>query len=457
MPRFTLLTGATLALLILAGCTGTPTRTESPVTLPATFSAGGEQPPTDRWWHDFDDPGLSRVIEQALGGNLSLRAAWARLDQARAVARREGAARWPTLDGRAEISRPTGSNATEQRLLGLAAAYEVDLWGRIGSTAEAAALDADASAADLQAAAISLSAEVATTWYQLVEQRAQLALLEEQQRTNRQLLELVQARFRIGQAAASDVHRQRQLLAQTQGERVQAESRLAGLRHQLAVLLGAVPGEVQLPGDAVLPAPGPFPSTGIPAELVRRRPDLQRALLRLQAADARAAAAVAARYPRLDLTASGTTSTPEVLFSNWLGNLAAQLAGPLFDGGQRRAEAERARAVVAENLNTFGEALLEAVREVETALANESGQRAYLETLRAQQREAAQVVERERSRYFQGDSDYLSVLDALRSRQQLERQQLTARRELLTERINLVRALAGGWPLTPPDPPGTAL
>ena len=299
---------------------------------------------------------------------------------------------------------------------------------------------------------VAASAEVADTWYQVLEQRAQVAQVESQIDTNRQLLKLVEARFRIGQTNASDIYRQRQLLAQTEGELAQAQSRLDTLQHQLSILLGSSPGTLPLPAGAQLPDLGPLPATGVPSELLQRRPDLQAARLRLWAADARTAAAVAARYPRLDLSATYTTSSGSGdLFSNWLGNLVAQLSAPLFDGGQRRAEAERSRAAALAALNDYGQALLEALGEVEGALAAEQGQRRYLASLQAQLQQAQAVLRQERQRYFQGDSDYLSVLDALRSRQALERQRVTAQRQLISDRILLVRALAGGWSMTPPE------
>jgi outer membrane protein TolC len=242
------------------------------------------------------------------------------------------------------------------------------------------------------------------------------------------------------------------LLAQTEGERALTDTRLHTLKHRLAILLGSPPGTASLPETARLPALGPLPATGVPADLLRRRPDLQAAQLRLNAADARTGAAVAARYPRLDLSASLTT--PGVsggLFDGWLGNIAAQLSAPLFDGGRRRAEVERSRAAALESLNSYGQTLLEALGEAEDALVSESGQQTYLASLESQLRQVEAVVRQERQRYFQGDTDYLSVLDSLRSRQALERQQITAQRQLISDRIVLVRALAGGWSMTPPE------
>ncbi|MET0021151.1 MAG: efflux transporter outer membrane subunit [Candidatus Thiodiazotropha sp. 6PLUC1] len=442
---------------LLSACSAMPSREALPLTPPEKFSVeGGERPVSDRWWRDFSDSGLELLIEQALADNFSLRAAWARLQQFEAVALREGAARLPSLDMRGSVTHQDSNEAkgSTSRQFGLYAAYELDLWGRVQATADAATLDAEASRADLQTAALSLSVTLADTWYQLLEQRAQRKLIESQLELNRQLLKLIEARFRIGQVNASDVYRQRQLLAQTEGEATQAETQLRNLEHQLAILVGSVPGGTSLPENSDLPLLGPLPATGLPADLLRRRPDLQAALLRLRSADARAAAAVAARYPRLDLSA--TLTTPGVsggVFDNWLGNIIAQLSAPLFDGGQRRAEVTRTQAVVEESLNDYAQTLLEALVEVEDALVSEAGQRRYLATIDAQLDALGTVATQERQRYFQGDADYLSVLDALRSRQALERQQLSARRELISYRIDLVSSLAGGWSMTSEDDP----
>ncbi|MBU1237795.1 MAG: efflux transporter outer membrane subunit [Gammaproteobacteria bacterium] len=439
---------------LLAGCSVTPERDALSVPLPETFSVtGGEQAIDEHWWRDFADPQLDTLIDKALADNFSLRAAWARLRQAEAVARRQDAPLWPTLTAQGSHTRQgrTRDDSTVTRQAGLFAAYEVDLWGRVRAGSEAAGFDADASTADLQTAVITLSAAVATTWYQLVEQRNQLMLIDSQITINRQLLQLVEARFRIGQATASDVYRQRQLLAQTEGERAQAEMQRNTLAHQLAILIGEAPGAASLPDTGALPALGPLPATGVPADLVRRRPDLQAAFLRLRAADARVAVAVAARYPTLDLAAAITTpGATGGLFEGWIGKLAAELAVTLFDGGQRRAEVNRTRAVVDEAFNSYGQTLLEAIGEVEDALSDEAGQRVYLASLDNQLAHVEAVARLERRRYFQGDSDYLSVLDALRSRQSLERQQVAARRQLVSKRIALVRALAGGWLPAPP-------
>ena len=158
---------------------------------------------------------------------------------------------------------------------------------------------------------------------------------------------------------------------------------------------------------------------------------------------------MADRFPQLSLSASLETSGEHTrnLFNDWLTNLSANLLGPVFDAGQRRAEVDRTRAVAAERLHDYGQAVLTALTEVEDALVQESRQREYLASLSKQLELASQVTRSLRDRYLKGAVDYQRVLDALLSQQQLQRDVLTGRRELLENRITLCRALGGGWPL----------
>lgn len=441
-----------VAVLLLAACGPAVHPVEAPLELPGRFTLSGAEPQPGRWWVSFADENLDGLIAQTLEGNRDLQSAWDRLAQAQALARKAGAPLMPTLsaEGSAALTRTWGDGAdrdSDNHGLGLAAGYEIDLWGRLRSNREAARFDLQASAGDLRTAAITLTAQVATAWYQLVEQRGQLALLEKQIATNEQVLELVTLRFRTGKTAAADVLQQRQLVETLVGEQAQALGRAELLQHQLAVLSGLPPGGLEGPQAAELPPLPPLPETGLPAELLRRRPDVQSAYLRVAAADQEMAAALADRFPRLSLAAGLDTSGGDAgdLFDNWLANLAANLTGPLIDGGQRRAEVDRTRAVAAERLHSYGQIVLEALGEVEDALVNERRQGETLASLERQYELAGLVVEQVRRRYLNGAENYQRVLDALLSHQQLQRTLLRTRRELIEDRIDLCRALAGGW------------
>lgn len=437
---------------ILAGCAAT---TPAPVDetalppVPERFSGGGEQALPDRWWEHFQDPRLDRVVGAGLDGNFSLQAARERLRAARAAARAAGAALQPSLEAStsARVTEDDGGTRDEAYGLGLSAAYELDLWGRLGATADAARLDAEATRAELGTAAITLSAETASTFYQLLHRAGTRALLQEQLETNRQVTELMELRYRNGAASADEVLRQEQLLEQTQSGLVDVAGELELLSHRLAVLTGRPPAKDLLPEDTAAVALPPLPDTGVPAVWLRRRPDLQQAFLQLQAADARLAAAVAEQYPRVSISASveSSASSSSDLFDNWLASLAANLAAPVFDGGRRAAEVDRTEAARAAALRDYGQTVLTAVQEVEDALTAERRDRALLANLETRVERATRIAGLLQDRYLNGTVNYIDVLDALSSQQQLQRELLGARWALAQDRIALARALAGGW------------
>lgn len=451
-----------LFLAVATGCLHPSGPIQPEVSLPDRFQATGATPLPDRWWRSLEDATLSGLIEQALEQQPGLMAVWARLDQAQALARKAGALLWPEVQATARAERtrvqavrdsgPASRTDTANLFLGLAAGYELDLWGRIRATREAALWEARATREQLQVAALTLSAEMATVWFELAAQRALVGLWERQWTLQSNMLQLVEARFERGQVGAPDVLRQRQILENVRANLDLARARGQVLRHRLVVLAGRSPGEPLPEPGAELGLPPPLPATGVPAELVTRRPDLRAAWDRLQAADRQLAAAVADQFPRLGLSAQASTSghSSRVLFEQWLAGLAANLTTPVLEGGQRRAEVAYRRAVMAERLHAYRQAVLEALAEVETALVQEQQFRDLWYSLQRQLEYADRTVERLRDSYSKGAVDYLRVLDALLTQQNLQRAELETRRDLWLQRIGLCRALAGGWKLTRP-------
>jgi len=468
--RITRRIGELSLLVIILGsvsCSSSLTPVDHGIPLAETFSRSGETALPDRWWTTLQDPTLDALVEQAIADNLSLRTVWDRLAQVEAVARKEGAALWPAVDGQAGAARIIqhdeplggGNNRTTYRtdlFVGLVASYEVDLWGRVRSTHDATRLDVRATEEQLRAAAITLSAEVASTWYQLVEQYGQTALLEQQLTTNANVLELITLRFRSGQVGAADVLRQRQLVESRRGDIAIAESRAAVLEHQLAILLAKPPDARVAPVTTDLVPLPPLPDTGLPAALVKRRPDVREAYYGVLAADRRVAAAIADRFPRISLSAQVDTSAEELrdLFDNWMATLAANMVAPLFDAGARKAQVDWTQAVVSERLHDYGQSILEALGEVEDALVQERKLQELIVSLEKQLNLSEQVIARIRDSYINGAVDYLRVLDALLTHQTLQRNHLEARRQLVESRIGLCRALGGSWEMTEP-PLGT--
>lgn len=443
-----------LSVMSVVGCARAPVATDPPVAVPEAFSSPGSVPLSDRWWTAFDDARLDSAVASALRDNLDLRSAWERIGEAAATARIAGASRYPTLDAFADgqIARPA-ADPDGTLDLGLAASYELDLFGRIGAAAMAAERRAAATAADYRTTAITLSAEVARTWYQLAEARAAADLVAAQIATNARTLAALEARFGTGLVRRTDILRQQRLLEETRERALTITATIGVLEHRLAILLGRAPAALPDPATAGLPDLPPPPATGVPGDLVQRRPDVQAAFLRLQAADADLAAAVASRYPRLSLTARVSTSSAgaDELFDDWLRSLAGNLLAPLFRGGELSADVDRNEARRQQALYAYGQAVLEAIGEVEDALLRERLQRERIESLAVQVDFAEQAHRRLRLEFLNGAADFLDVLTALGDQQRLERDLLAARLVLIEDRIALYRALAGGFETDPPD------
>nr|NIT56192.1 TolC family protein [Fodinibius sp.]NIW44317.1 efflux transporter outer membrane subunit [Gammaproteobacteria bacterium]NIX02317.1 efflux transporter outer membrane subunit [Phycisphaerae bacterium]NIY24775.1 efflux transporter outer membrane subunit [Fodinibius sp.] len=445
-----LLTG--LTTVVLMSCMQRTTKVSLPLDTPVAFSDSGAQQAPGRWWTAFEDTALNTLVNQALRSNFDLETAWQRLREAQAIVDRESSFLFPDLE--AFLEGETGGRqefetfeTTEQLRLGLTSTYEVDLWGRIGSGVDAEQYRAQATLADYQTAVLSLSAEVVRTWYQLMEARDQMALLVEQIDTNEKVLNLLKSRFGSGQIRSVDILRQRQLLESTREQKIAVESEIQVLKHQLAVLLGRSPQEDIDYASTRLPELPPLPKTGLPVELVRRRPDVQSAYNQLLAADRDLAAAISNQYPRLTLSASIFSRSDDAsnLFKDWAHSFAGNLLAPIFYGGRLGAEADRSEAVKMQRLYQYGQATLLAFQEVEDALIREKKQSERINSLEEQVSLARQSYEQLRVEYLNGVSDYIDVLTALTDEQQLRRDLLSAKLVLLEFRIALYRALAGGF------------
>ena len=435
------------------GCTTQTATVSPPVDTTASFSESGAAAVPDRWWTAFDNEDLSAVVDSATAANFTLLSAWQRLKAAQAVVDRESGALFPDLEGSAQArttrgERSGGENAdAESFSLGLSSVYEIDIWGRIRARVQAERLRAEATRAEYQTAALSLSAEVVRTWVQLAEAQSQLRLVEQQIETNLKVLNLLENRFETGQIQSVDILRQRQLVESTREQRATARSRVQVLEHRLAVLLGQSPqSELTVSPDS-LPDLPPLPETGVPTDLIRRRPDVQIAHHRLRAADRDLAAAISDQFPRLTLSASASTAANSAnnLFQNWAYAFAGNLLAPIFRGGELRAEVDRTAAVRTQRLYEYGQTVLTAFQEVENALIQEKTQRERIARIEEQVDLSQRAYEQLRVQYLNGAANYLDVLTALDELQQLRRDLLAAQRTLVEDRIALYRALAGAF------------
>ena len=445
-----------LILTILVGCTVYPVhKFERPeVEIPEKYHHGTRaEKIVGKWWKEFDDPMLNRMIAQALLENLDILQAWRRLDQALALATIAGADSLPqaNLQSGASRTRSVDRDAEDTRnrlFISSGLTYEIDIWRRIASQKKAARLRYEASREDLEETVLSLTGAIVDVWLTIREQAVLLELLSEQVATGKTLLELTELRFGLGKGSALDVFQQRQQLASIEAQIPQAKALLATAKNQLAVLLGRPPGNLGSIGPANgLPELPDLPNTGTPTNLYEMRPDLRAALKRLNAADHDVAVAVADRFPALSISLSYEFSARKLsdLFTEEIGTIAGDLIAPLLDGKRRRNEVLNRQAVVQELLHEFGQIYLEALLEVEDALILERHQLELIDRLRNQIGFAQSTLEESRSRYRNGLENYLTVLIAVQSLQQLQRQMISEKKILLAIRSQLYRALGGQW------------
>jgi NodT family efflux transporter outer membrane factor (OMF) lipoprotein len=403
--------------------------------------------PQSRWWMALNDESLDALVVEALSDNLTLMQARARIEQAIAADIQARSFLYPEVFGRAagESEWRHDRKPDDTFNIGLGLSWEIDVWGRLSSAEKSTEYEVEASREELEASALLLTSQVAETYFQIIEQNLQLALLDRQMKVGETLLELTELRFSYGEASVVDVFQQRQQLASTRSQIPIARSRLQTLENRLHVLLGKAPESVPLKLADDFPQLPELPSMGIPLDLLQNRPDLKRIYNQLVAIDYRVAEAMADRLPRIQLNGSGGVkerlATDGMFFSLLLGAVA-----PLLDWERRSAEVEKRQAEFTEELARYSEAYLTAIEEVENSLWQEQYQVELLKTLEHQINIARANLTETRNRYQQGLTDYLPVLAAIQSLQQLERDILSRRRQLISIRITLYRAL-GGSPL----------
>lgn len=447
-----------LASLLLAGCSlHQPTATMLPDKLPGAYQEQFTDPvsgsPSQAWWRSFADPRLDDLVTELFQQNLNIEQALARLEQARATSRKIRGTRFPNLNLSGEASRSmqpsfAGDYTGDSLQLAAAAAFEIDLWGRLAARHRAARNLAEAAESEVQTLYLGLVAQLADLYYLAVEQRAQLRLTDETVNSFTDTLERVESRYRMGLVPAVDVYQSRQSLAAARARRHQFEATLAQTEHAIAVIIGRFPDQ-HIAGDlAELPSlQRTFPH-GLPADLLTNRPDLRAALARVRAADQEVAAALAERFPALNLLANFGETRQEFatgLISGSFWSLLGDLTLPVVDAGRRRAEVDRTRAVVREALAAYQQSVLEAVREVEDALAASRTTELRIARLRETERATQASLRLSLQNYLQGVNDYLPVLTAQRNLFEVQSGLLSARRQQISHRISLARALGGSW------------
>jgi multidrug efflux system outer membrane protein len=460
--NFTVWSTGMLAALVLAGCASVPPIDPSalPAAPPAFKEADGrwtavapaDAQPRGTWWKAFSDPALDGLIEQATRSNTSIQLAAARLTQARALVRSAQADRSVQVGAGAGAVRQTDLRAGGAPATVISAgadlSYEVDLFGRLARTTDAAALDAQAREALLENTRLLVQANVAQTYFAIRALDTERTLVRATLVAYRDTLRLTERRFQAGDVAELDVARVTSEVAATESDALALDRARTELEHALAVLVGEVTSRFQLAAaDWSLAAPVIPP--GVPSTVLARRPDVSAAQRSMLAAQARVGVANAAWFPNLLLTGSAGYASPELgdLFK-WSArawSVGALLSLPILDGGRREAGVQNAQAELEAALATYREQILVAFREVEDQLSalRLLGDQAHAQARAVAAADRATVLSD--SRYRNGLVSQLELLDAQRSELRNRRQALQVRSAQYQATVALIRALGGSW------------
>lgn len=456
-----------LALLSLAGCTAMPSLRTLSVDMPAAWPQKAGQPADQiapDWWKAFGDPQLDALIQEALAYNADIRLAAARIEEARAnlgLARADEAVQ---VQAAAEASRSRmtqrgampapGSPVNNTYQAQLQAAYELDLWGRYREASNAARAELLASEFGRDVVRVSLTGTVAQGYFALRALDAQLELVEQTRANRLAAVDLQRLRQDAGVSSELELRQAQAELAALETSKAQLAQAVGQQELALAVLAGRSPralmeSPVSRGHSLQALAEAPAVPTGLPSDLLTRRPDLRQAEQNLLASHARIKEAKAALYPDLSLTAylGSESKALSDLFSGpaaiW--GLTASLVQSLLNGGRTEAALQARDARQTQALIAYEQAVRQAFREVLDALVahRQARELAEAEGRRAEALTGALALAD--LRYRNGLSNYLTVLDAQRNLLQAELNRIDARRAQLSAAANLAKALGGGW------------
>jgi NodT family efflux transporter outer membrane factor (OMF) lipoprotein len=465
-----IIASAAMAMMALAGCVVGPNYQRPTIALtpayvtPATAPAetvGGD------WWAGFDDPALSRVVARALGENLDIAQAEARLQQSRAVAKAAAAALLPKVDADASAANqqqslrsplgeigqnlPGYQRETGVYDLGLGASWELDAFGGLTRTRQAANARLRASLDDLASVRVSVAAETADAYLQVRAFQARLAVARRQEAVERDLVDLLNRRTAQGVASDRELHEARALLEGVRATIPPLTAALEAELNRLDILMGAQAGtwraELEAPGP--IPAPPAVATAEGPPALLRRRPDVAAAEQRLVAANATIGAAISDYYPKVSI--SGLLGLESINTTDLFTGQAAQhqasagLRWRLFDFGRVDAEVGEARGRYAESLAAWRATVLVATGEVETALSDLTQDETRIRTLTGQIADLEAARRQAETAYEGGVISLIEVRDADRELLIASDQLVQTRAAAARAAVAAYRALGGGW------------
>lgn len=448
------------AVLLLSGCTFGPKYQRPPVAAPQAYrgelttTPSAESLGDAKWWTVFQDEELQKLIRAALAGNLDVRIAAARIEQAQAQVGITRADQFPIVSGTGSAGRQRNPSnpvfpAFEANLsqLGLSAAWQLDFWGRYRKATEAARATLAASEWGQKAIIATLVANVSTAYFQLRELDLELEVSSRTLAARRESLELNRTLEQGGAVSLIDVHQAEMLMEQAARALPDLQKRIAQQENMISTLLGQNLGDIprgQKLTEQILP---PTVPAGLPSSLLERRPDIRQAEMQLVASNARIGVAKASYFPQISLTGTAGFQAYSLtgLFDSKVYNVGAALTQPIFDFGRVRSAVRLTEAQKEEMIAAYLQAVQQAFREVSDALIAIQKNREYRERQQALRTAAQNAADLSSIRYRGGATSYLEVLQSATSLYDAE---IDLAQAQLNERLAVVQAynaLGGGW------------
>ena len=420
------------------------------------------------WWQLFHDGELNGLEEKAAAQNQDLKAAVARVDEARARARLQGASFFPTLTANPSYTRtqlprdnPQFAKVPIPNILNryepynsfsvpLDFSYELDIWGRVRRSFESAQAEAQASVADYQNVLLTLQSDVAVDYFTMREYDTEIEILEDTAKARTESLRINKVRVQAGRATNVDVAQAETDLTNAEANLADVEQRRAETQDALAALCGVnATDQILSPHALAVNLVPPQIPVGLPAALLERRPDIAEAERTMAAKNASIGVAYAAFFPRVSLTGQGgvlsARATDLFTWPNTVWSYGPSISIPLFDGGQNMSNLQAARADYNQSVAKYRSTVLNSVRDVEDALADIHFLSKENVALQKSIQSARQATDLEKKRFIVGQINYTDVIVADETRLATERSGSQVRGQQFYATMRLIKALGGGW------------
>jgi NodT family efflux transporter outer membrane factor (OMF) lipoprotein len=459
--------GALTIVFILSACTTvgpnySPPEMKTPATWKQTTTGAAEgkqsgEESLAKWWTTFNDPVLSSLMERAVAGNLNLKQALNKVRQARIQRGITDTNRFPSVNATGSAGRNYSKdfkgdfNGTNSFMAGIDASWELDIFGGVKRSVEAADANIEATQESYRDVLVSLLAEVAGNYIDVRSYQSRLLVAESNLKSQEETYNITKWRYQAGLITELDQENAAKILEQTRSQIPSLKSGLAQAKNRIAVLLGSEPGAVGAELDDYKPVPiaSKEIAVGIPADLLRRRPDLRQAERNLAAQTARIGVAEADKYPKISL--SGNIGLSALTLGKFFNTdslstgASSGISWPVYEAGKIAKNIELQYAIQEQQMINYKAALLTALQDVENALIAYSSEQERRESLSKEEQFAKQAADISRSQYSAGLIDFQAVLESETSLLTAQDQLAQSDALVISDLVSLYKALGGGW------------